>query len=81
MSRVVPKVILSYYTVRINGTDVINYEKLAEARRYVKSINITERINAVDIVRYTTTETLLDSFKPSFEKVLTCDDLFSDEDA
>ena len=80
MSRPVPKVILSYYTVRINGTDIINYEKLSEARRYVKSINLHERINTIDIVRYTTTETLLDTFTPVFEKVLSCDDLFSYDD-
>jgi hypothetical protein len=82
MSRPVPKVIQSYYTVRINGSDIINYEKLAEAREYIKSINLHERINTIDIVRYTTTETLLNTFTPVYEKVLSCDDLFScDEDA
>ena len=82
MSRPVPKVIQSYYAVRVNGTDIINYEKLAEARQYIKSINLHERIMKIDIIRYTTTETLLDTFTPVYEKVLSSDDFFSfDEDA
>lgn len=72
-----PKVTLSYYTVRINGQDIINYERLAEARRYVKSINIHEAIQFIQVVRQTTTETLLDDLKPVSERVLSSDDLFS----
>ena len=77
MSRAIPKVVQSFYTIKINGTPIINYEKLVQARRYVKSINAHEDMKSVEIVRITTTETILDSLKPVFEKVLSSDDLFS----
>jgi hypothetical protein len=76
------KVIQTAYTVSVNGQMVKSFSgspdaktDLAIARKYVANIPLTDTIESVSIARITTTETIINTFTPKVQRVLTSDEL------
>lgn len=74
-NRPYPKVIENIYAVLINGDVKDTFERLAEARKMVKTMRITEDIKEVQIVKQCVTHTVLDVLKPELKPTLTFADL------
>lgn len=70
-----PKVLETFYAVLVNEELFEMFEKLTEARKAIKNIPVTEEIEQIQIVKQTTTHTLLDTYKPQVVKTLTIDGL------
>lgn len=84
MKRKQTKVLNSNYLIKVNGEPLSpiligNLDTLSKARKQVKKMIIDDRVQEVAIVRQTVTETVMDTFKPIIQKVLTADDLSLDE--
>jgi hypothetical protein len=76
------KVLQTAYTVTINGQMVKSFggnkdakTDLALARKFVANLSINDTIESVSIVRITTTETIINTFTPVVQRVLTVDEL------
>lgn len=76
------KVLQTAYTVTINGNMVKSFggsedakTDLAAARKYVANLSINDTIESVAIARITTTETIINTFTPKVQRVLTADEL------
>lgn len=80
MKRKPTKVLESNYVIKINGIAVYGHglDTLSKARKQVKSLVLTETVQEVAIVRQTVTETVMDTFKPVVQRVLTSDCLSLD---
>jgi uncharacterized protein with NRDE domain len=71
MKKYAPKVVETMYAVLINGSLDTTYDKLSKARKYVKSMRITEEVQEVRIVKQCTSQTTLDVLTPQVKKTLT----------
>lgn len=81
MKRKQTKVLNSNYIIKVNGQPLYSsgFGTLSKARKQVKLMPVNEGIEEVAIVRQTVTETVMDTFKPIIQKVLTADALCLDE--
>jgi hypothetical protein len=76
------KVLQTAYTVSINGQMIKSFggsddakTDLALSRKYVANLSINDTIESVAIARITTTETIINTFTPIVQRVLTADEL------
>ena len=76
------KVLQTTYSVLINGQPVKSFSgnvdaktDLAAARKFVANLSINDTIESVVIARITTTQTIINTFTPKVQTVLTADDL------
>lgn len=91
--RPIPKVLYSVYNILINTIDGRSYyltldampnepfntDSLAEARREAKKVSLNSTIKNVQIIKTTTSETILNTYIPTNTKTLTVDSFFSDD--
>lgn len=69
------KTIKTNYIVKINNEPINEFDSIWGAKKHISSLIINDDINTVDIVKLTTTETVLKSFKTKTAKILTINDL------
>lgn len=76
------KVLQTDYVVKVNNqlVKVFNSENLPQsnlklARKFVKTLNLTEEVTEVSICKLTITESIIKTYKPTNKKVLTIKEL------
>ncbi len=74
MRKYQPKVIDTMYAVLVNDELADTFEKLAEARRMVRTMHITEDVHEVKIVKQCTSQTVLDVLRPEVKRTLSVAD-------
>jgi len=74
----VPKVKNSKYVIKVNGEIVDRHDRLAMARKALEKLSIPSGTKSVELIRETTTETTINTFKPKQVTVLEAGSL--DED-
>lgn len=71
---------LSRYVVKINDQPVKNFNTKKDARVYIASLNVTQDIESVSLVRETWNEKLLTIYTPKVTTILTADSLGLDDE-
>lgn len=74
MGRYERKVVDTLYAVLVNEEVKQTFDKLAQARKYIKELRITDDIQQVKIIKQCTVHTTLDVLKPQVTKTLSIAD-------